>query len=168
MAKIDTLYKVKIKPYLDEISEYHKSGYSEKSIAKYLQVSYNSFLKYKNKYTEFSECLQSGRNELIGELERAVYKRALGKYISTKVEQFFDIIGGEKALVREKHTTETLPPSESMLKYALQNLTDEWKEHSSEVQPEPKETIYFVDSLDKVPKEELLMLEKGVFDDEDD
>jgi hypothetical protein len=168
MAKVDRIYQTKVKPYLEEISEYHKAGYSEKSIAKYLDVSYVSFLKYKNKYTEFADCLNSGREGLIEEIERSIYKRALGKYTSTKIEQFFDIVDGEEVLVRKKITTETLPPSESMLKYVAQNLSDKWKEHSSEIQAEPKETIYFVDSIDKIPKEELLSLEKAVYDDADD
>ena len=54
-------YEITIKPRFCDISEWLKSGATEKQIANNLGISYSTFNKYKAEKKEFAEVLKKGR-----------------------------------------------------------------------------------------------------------
>lgn len=101
MGKIGrkNVYDTKIKPRLDEISEWSKNGVTERSMAKTLGIAYSTFNKYKAEKTELAEILKEGREEAVEAIENALYKKATGfDYVEEKtIESDGEIIRTERA-----------------------------------------------------------------------
>lgn len=70
-------YLTNVQPKLEEIKKMCLSM-TEKQIAETLGVGYSSFMDYKNKYSELSEALKKGREELVQELRSTLIKKAKG------------------------------------------------------------------------------------------
>lgn len=152
-----------------KIVEWRKSGYSEEGIAYKLDISYETLRNWKRDIPEFAELLRKGKILLEDELEKTIYKKALGLIKVTKTEKTIKRIkGGAVQVETIKQTVEEIPPSDTLLFRAQVNL-GKWKDKSSEiVGNEANKAAIFVDDLSQLSDEELLLLEKdGVFDDDE-
>ena len=79
-----SLYETNVEPRLAEIEDLARQGYTDNEIAKYLEVSPNTFLKYKNEYEELRDALYHGFNaDLL--VENAFFKSAVGYKVKVKV-----------------------------------------------------------------------------------
>lgn len=72
------LYETLVKPRLNEIEEWVRSGNSYKDIAKALGISIQSWCEYLNQHEEFSETVTNARKGAISEVKQALLKKALG------------------------------------------------------------------------------------------
>jgi hypothetical protein len=126
-------YDSHVKPFLDRIPSWRKDGLTEKQVAFKLGISEDSLYTYKNLYSEFSECLKKGKENLIEELETSLYKRAMG-YEYEEIKQYIekDVMGQQKTKIEK--TTKHLAPSDTAIIFALTNLKGEKWKHKKEVQ----------------------------------
>lgn len=77
-------YDSNILPYFDKIAEWCQTM-TEKQIAKRLDVSIDSWCKYKNLHPEFAELLKNSRQDLVTEIKSALIRKAKGfHYTETK------------------------------------------------------------------------------------
>lgn len=80
-------YDTHVKPRLDTIKAWRRRGDTEKDICKKLCVSTDRLISYKKKYPELLEVLKEGLDDAIGQVENALFKRAVGfNAIETKTE----------------------------------------------------------------------------------
>lgn len=66
-----------------------KDGLTDEQIAKNLGIAVDTFYRYKNKYSEFSEVLKKGKEVSDYEVENALYNKAMG--YNTKVKKAFKV-----------------------------------------------------------------------------
>lgn len=71
-------YAEYVKPLLPKITEWSKSGATDEEICSALGISPSTFYEYKKKYSEFSEALRTGRQNVVLNIKAALYKRAIG------------------------------------------------------------------------------------------
>jgi len=120
-------YETHVKPFLDRIPFWRKDGMTEKQIADKLGIAEDTLHRYKNLYSEFSECLKKGRENLLEELKESLYKRAMG-YKTEEVKQLIRKTRAGKEITEvEKYTKEV--HSDTCLIFALKNLDPEnWRD----------------------------------------
>ena len=112
-----------VKPRLDEIKRWAAAGATEKEICVALGVSVSSFNEYKNKYSELSETLRTGRQTVVLNIKAALYHRAVGMTYEEK-------IGRES----EKNGTSTeiyqryAPPDTTAAAMLLRNYDKDWRD----------------------------------------
>ena len=153
MAKYNTEIK-------DELLQYIRDGMSQKDAAAKAGVSVSQLHEWRNKHPEFAEsfkkALKEARAKIVPELERALYKRALGyEYEERKVETFPD--GNERVTITRKQ----MAPEVGALVFALCNLAPgDWRNKienqvsgdlktTVKVEVEDKETQKEIDKLGK-------------------
>jgi len=80
---------VKVKPYLTEIKEWCLTM-TETQICKRLGIGKTAWYEYKKEYTELSDIIKKGRQDLVTELRSALIRKAKGyRYSETKeVEEY--------------------------------------------------------------------------------
>lgn len=85
-------YDTHVKPRFNEITEWLKSGASEKEIWNNLGIVKSTFYEYKNKYKDFSNLLKN-RESPVEEIKAAMFKRAKGFQYSEKrvITQYIDL-----------------------------------------------------------------------------
>ena len=66
-----------------------KDGLTDEQIAKNLGIAVDTFYRYKNKYSEFSEVLKKGKEVSDYEVENALYNKAMG--YNSKVKKAFKV-----------------------------------------------------------------------------
>lgn len=76
MAK--SKYETNVKDKLFLVECWARDGLTNLNISKNLGISEETFYKYKEKYSEFSEALKKGKEVADYEIENALFKRALG------------------------------------------------------------------------------------------
>lgn len=135
MAGRPTMWDTHIKPYLNEIVAIKKQGKTDKQIAEYLGIGYTTLTDNKARHTELAEALKKGKNELVLQLESALYKRAIGGYHTKKVtRQYIEDEDGNR--IGQTQVTETLTeerPDVGALVFALKNLDPErWKDKTEQ------------------------------------
>ena len=97
-------YETIIKPRFDDILKWLRSGATEEQICKNLGISQQTFYKYKQENTEFSEFLIKGRQNLVEQLRGALIKKALGfDYAESKVTT--KVVDGKEQTTTEITTT---------------------------------------------------------------
>lgn len=152
-------YESHVAPQLKRIPAWRKQGMTEEQVAKKCGIAYSTLNEYKNKYPELMEALQTGKEELVENLESSLYKVAIGyEYEET------EIIGTRKANGKEtvtkfRKTKKTVPPNVGALCFSLINLApDKWKdkraiEHSGSQRKE----VALVDINDTRPSKPLMI-----------
>jgi ATP-dependent Zn protease len=86
-------YFTNVQPRLDEVVEWCKKGLIDKEIMTLLGISHESFYKYKNEYTEFSDALKEGKTVADDMVEQALYKSAIGfDYMEETVSNKGDVV----------------------------------------------------------------------------
>lgn len=78
MAGRKSKYEEYVKPYLNQITEWVRSGATEQEICTALGIALSTFNDYKSKYSELSESLRTGRQTVILNVKAALYKKAVG------------------------------------------------------------------------------------------
>lgn len=117
-------FETSIKPRFSDISEWLRSGATDKQIAHNLGISYSTFNKYKAEKKEFAEILKSGRESLVVQLRGALVKRALGfNYVETKTVKTKDINGEQ--IERVETTVKHAMPDVAALNLCLKNYDAE-------------------------------------------
>lgn len=71
-------YDAYVKPFLPKIREWSAAGATEKEICTALGIAVSTFNEYKNKYSELSETLRAGRQNVVLEIKAALFKKATG------------------------------------------------------------------------------------------
>lgn len=114
-------YETYVKPNLKEIEKMCETM-TEKQIAESLGVSYSSWCEYKNKYSELSEIIKKGRQNLVSELFSTMIKRAKGfRYSEKKTTKEMGIV------VKEEITEKEALPDVGALHLLLKNYaSDIW------------------------------------------
>lgn len=103
------VYEKLIKPRFSEISEWLKTGATDKQIASNLGVAESTWYKYKASEREFSEFLKNGRQSLIIQLRGALVKRAMGyEYTESKTVERVEP-DGSVTMVTETYRKQALP-----------------------------------------------------------
>lgn len=116
-------YETVIKPRFDDILKWLRSGATEEQICKNLGISQQTFYKYKQENTEFSEFLIKGRQNLVEQLRGALIKKALGfDYAESKVTT--KIVDGKEQTTTEI-TTKAALPDVAALNLCLKNYDPE-------------------------------------------
>ena len=116
-------YETIIKPRFDDILKWLRSGATEEQICKNLGISQQTFYKYKQENTEFSEFLIKGRQNLVEQLRGALIKKALGfDYAESKVTT--KIVDGKEQTTTEI-TTKAALPDVAALNLCLKNYDSE-------------------------------------------
>lgn len=78
-----------VKEKLILVQGWAKDGLTDEQIAKNLGIAVDTFYRYKNKYSEFSEVLKKGKEVSDYEVESALFKKAIG--YNTKVKKAFKV-----------------------------------------------------------------------------
>lgn len=129
MAKVGrkTKYDTHVLPFLKRIPSWRKQGMTEEQVADKLDIAYSTLNLYKNKYSELSEALKKGKEELIEELEDSLYKKAMG-YEYEETETWLEEVDGVQKK-RVKRIKKLAHPDTGALAFALKNLApDKWRD----------------------------------------
>lgn len=121
-----SVYDTAIKPRFSDISEWLRSGATEKQIYENLGISRNAFYKYKKEKKEFNELLKNGRETLVLQLRGTLVKKAFGfKYIESKTVTTRDTNG--ETVERTEVYERTALPDVAALNLCLKNYdADNW------------------------------------------
>ncbi len=115
-------YNTHVKPYLTEIFEWLKKGYTDCSICEQLGISQDSWTKYKEQYSDLSELYARARAHRNALVMNKMFKRACGEKVAlrkqkaTKDGQIMD-------LVEEQY----IPPDPNAADLFLRNNDPEYR-----------------------------------------
>lgn len=147
MAK--SKYDSHVKDKLVLVTSWARNGLTDLQIAHNLGISEDTFYKYKNKYTEFSEALKKGKEVIDFEVENALLKRALGyKYDEITKE----LVDGN--MVETKRVTKEVQPDTTAQIFWLKNRKPkEWRdkkdvEMSGELKTESENKVSLLSTED--------------------
>ena len=127
MAK-QSKYHTHVEPRLNEIAKWRRDGYTEKQIAKMLDIAYSTFKVYKGEHSALSDTLKNSRADLVIELEKSLYQKAMGfDYEETDITEYVDDSGGMRKQVVKKQRKAL--PDTGALAFALKNLAPhDWRD----------------------------------------
>jgi len=94
-------YETDVKPRLVEIEAWKRDGLTDEQIFKNLGISKDTFYKYKDKYTDFSDALKKGKEVADIEVENALFKRAIGYRYKEKIKEVKEIDGKKTVFIKE-------------------------------------------------------------------
>lgn len=94
-------YETDVKPRLIEIEAWKRDGLTDEQIFKNLGISRDTFYKYKEKYSDFSEALKKGKEVADIEVENALFKRAIGYKYKEVIKEVKEIDGKKSTYVKE-------------------------------------------------------------------
>lgn len=115
------VYDEKIKPYLPQIHEWAQEK-TEAQIAKILDISKQTFCKYKAEHPELLDALKKSKSELVKTLYSTLIRKAEGfQYTETKTIKERDPETGQLVTVREENYTRTALPDVAALHLLLKN-----------------------------------------------
>lgn len=94
-------YETDVKPRLIEIEAWKRDGLTDEQIFKNLGISRDTFYKYKEKYTDFSDALKKGKEVADIEVENALFKRAIGYKYKEVIKEVKEIDGKKTTYIKE-------------------------------------------------------------------
>lgn len=94
-------YEADVKPRLIEIEAWKRDGLTNEQIMKNLGIGRDSFYRYKDKYSEFSDALKKGKEIADIEVENALFKRAIGYKYKEVIKEVKEINGKKSTYVKE-------------------------------------------------------------------
>ena len=94
-------YETDVKPRLVEIEAWKRDGLTDEQIFKNLGISRDTFYKYKEKYTDFSDALKKGKEVADIEVENALFKRAIGYKYKEVIKEVKEIDGKKTTYIKE-------------------------------------------------------------------
>lgn len=120
-------YETDVKPRLVEIEAWKRDGLTDEQIFKNLGISRDTFYKYKEKYTDFSDALKKGKEVADIEVENALFKRAIGYRYKEKIKEVKEI--DEKKTVFIKEVEKEMPGDVGAQIFWLKNRkSSKWKD----------------------------------------
>lgn len=119
-------YDEYVKPYLNQITEWARSGATEKEICDALGIVQSTFYEYKKQYSELSNALRTGRQTVILNVKAALYKKAIG----FEYEEKRGIKKGDKVVSTEIYKKYS-PPDSTAAAMLLRNYEEEWRDKDS-------------------------------------
>ncbi len=126
MAGRKSKYDEYVKPYLNQISEWKKSGATDEEISVALGIALSTFSDYKNKYSELSDALRTGKQTVILNVKAALYKKAIG----FEYEEKRGVKKGDKVVSTEIFKRYS-PPDTTAAAMLLRNYEEEWRDKDS-------------------------------------
>lgn len=119
-------YDSYVQPHLKQISEWAKSGATEKEISEALGVALSTFGEYKKQYSELSDALRAGRQTVILNVKAALYKRAIGF-------EYEEMRGVKKdgKVVSTEVFKRYAPPDTTAAAMLLRNYEEDWRDKDS-------------------------------------
>lgn len=116
-------YDEYVKPMLQQIESWARSGATEDEICTALGIAKSTFYEYKNKYSELSNALRAGRQCVVLDIKAALLKKAMGFEYEEKrgVKK-----GGE--LVTTEVYKRYSPPDPTAATMLLRNYDPEWRD----------------------------------------
>lgn len=94
-------YETDVKPRLVEIEAWKRDGLTDEQIFKNLGISRDTFYKYKEKYSDFSEAIKKGKEVADIEVENALFKRAIGYKYKEVIKEVKEVDGKKSTYVKE-------------------------------------------------------------------
>lgn len=94
-------YETDVKPRLVEIEAWKRDGLTNEQIMKNLGIGRDSFYRYKDKYSEFSDALKKGKEVADIEVENALFKRAIGYKYKEVIKEVKEIDGKKSIYIKE-------------------------------------------------------------------
>lgn len=94
-------YETDVLPRLIEIEAWKRDGLTNEQIMKNLGIGRDSFYRYKDKYSEFSDALKKGKEVADIEVENALFKRAIGYKYKEVIKEVKEIDGKKTTYVKE-------------------------------------------------------------------
>ena len=94
-------YETEVKPRLVEIEAWKRDGLTNEQIMKNLGIGRDSFYRYKDKYSEFSDALKKGKEIADIEVENALFKRAIGYKYKEVIKEVKEIDGKKSTYIKE-------------------------------------------------------------------
>lgn len=116
-------YHTHVEPYLSQIEEWTKSGATEKEICDALGIALSTFYEYKQKYSELSSALYTGRKNVVLNIKAALYKKATG----FSYEEKKGVRRGDLSMVIEVYSR-YCPPDTTAAAMLLRNYDEEWRD----------------------------------------
>lgn len=126
MAGRKSKYEEYVQPYLNQITEWARSGATEKEISDALGVALSTFSVYKNEYSELSDALRTGRQTVILNVKAALYKKAIG----FEYEEKRGVKKGDKVVSTEIFKRYS-PPDTTAAAMLLRNYEEQWRDKDS-------------------------------------
>lgn len=121
-------YDSHVKPRLDEIYEWLKSGYTDYSIANSLSIDHDTLIKYKKEITELSELYTRVRAEKCDLVMNSQFAKAKG--IKEKVQKAKVLSDGTIINYTEE---QYIPPDTNAADLYLRNNSNEYKSAKADV-----------------------------------
>ena len=115
-----------VQPYLNQITEWARSGATEKEICDALGVAQSTFYEYKKQFSELSNALRTGRQTVILNVKAALYKKAIG----FEYEEM-EGVKKEGKVVSTRIFKRYSPPDTTAAAMLLRNYEEEWRDKDS-------------------------------------
>ena len=120
-------YETNVKPRLIEIEAWKRDGLTDEQICKNLGIVKDTFYKYKEKYTDFSDALKKGKEVADIEVENALFKRAIGYKYKEVIKEVKEIDGKKSTYIKE--VTKEMPGDVGAQIFWLKNRkSSKWKD----------------------------------------
>lgn len=126
MAGRPSKYDEYVKPYLNQIAEWKKSGATDKEISDALGIALSTFSEYKNQYSELSDALRMGRQTVVLNVKAALYKKAIG----FEYEEKRGVKKGDKVVSTEIYRKYS-PPDTTAAAMLLRNYDEAYRDKDS-------------------------------------
>jgi hypothetical protein len=133
-------YELLVKPRLEEIKKWIREGYTEKQIATAkLGIAYPTFNVYKQQHPELVDVLAQAKCDLVDNIEKSLYQRAMGFSYEEKKEKKIENPDGSIITSTEVLTKYALPDVGAQI-FALKNLSNgKWTNSPAELELKKKE-----------------------------
>lgn len=107
-----------------KIQGWARDGLIDKQIAHNMGVSYTTFKGWRGKFPQMAEALAKGKEVVDREVENALYKRALGYWVTeTETTTFSD--GTTKTTEKRRHI---VPDTTAQIFWLKNRKPDQWRE----------------------------------------
>lgn len=138
-------YETDVKPRLVEIEAWKRDGLTDEQIFKNLGISKDTFYKYKDKYTDFSDALKKGKEVADIEVENALFKRAIGYKYKEVIKEVKEIDGKKSTYIKE--VVKEMPGDVAAQIFWLKNRkSNNWKDKRENENDDTK----LIEVLDKL------------------
>lgn len=118
-------YESHVEPYLEDIFEWLKKGYTDISICEQLGISQDSWIKYKEQYSDLSELYARARAHRNALVMNKMFEKAIG------YEHDDLFIAQYQGQIVEKPIKKYYPPDEKAADLFLRNNDPEYKSAKS-------------------------------------
>lgn len=128
-------YDSHVKPKLNRVEAWARDGLTDEQIAHNLGIGLSTLYEYKNKYTEFSDALKNGKEDIDIEVENALLKRALGYRYEEVTYEAIQIEGSEPTPATKIKTVvkEVQPDTTAQIFWLKNRKPVQWRDKHEQV-----------------------------------